>query len=130
MTLNHPFPAQVDGALAGEQGRFEAGRALELRGALLEYAATNLGFVKRNAATWHQLKDAMQPTDVEVKASLARVPVWKSTSGMDTSSKTSNLSISVTSKSIRLIFGRIDCSRRVLEAPQKALRRNGRIRSH
>ncbi|KAK7248788.1 hypothetical protein SO694_00041153 [Aureococcus anophagefferens] len=36
--------------------------------ALLEYAATNLGFVKRNSATWHQLKDAMQPTDVEVKA--------------------------------------------------------------
>ncbi|KAH8053885.1 hypothetical protein JL720_14613 [Aureococcus anophagefferens] len=50
----------------GEQGR--RGRPLELRGALLEYAATNLGFVKRNAATWHQLKDAMQPTDVEVKA--------------------------------------------------------------
>ena len=61
--ISHPFAAQ-----AGEQGRFEAGRALELRGALLEYAATNLGFVKRNAATWHQLKDAMQPT------------VWKSTS--------------------------------------------------
>ncbi|KAH8059373.1 hypothetical protein JL722_5396 [Aureococcus anophagefferens] len=62
----------VDGALAGEQGRFEAGRALELRGALLEYAATNLGFVKRNSATWHQLKDAMQPTDVEAPAAAAR----------------------------------------------------------
>jgi F-box/leucine-rich repeat protein 2/20 len=39
----------------------------------------------------------------------AHVPVWKSTGGMDASSKTSNLSISVTSKSIRLMFGRIDC---------------------
>ena len=38
--------------------------------------------------------------------------------------------ISVKSKSIRLIFGRIDCSRRVLEAQPKILRRNGRIRAH
>jgi len=57
-------------------------------------------------------------------------PVWKSTSGMDTSSKTSNLSISVKSKSIRLIFGRIDCSRRVLEAQPKSLHQNCRIRAH
>ena len=39
-------------------------------------------------------------------------------------------SSSVNSKSIRLIFGRIDCSCRVLEAQQKASRRNGRIRPH
>ena len=44
--------------------------------------------------------------------------------------QTSELSISVKSKSIRLTFGRIDCSHRVLEAQQKALRRNGRIRAH
>ena len=42
--------------------------------------------------------------------------VWKSTSGMDASSKTSNLSSSVTSKSFRLIFGRIVFSHRVLQA--------------
>ena len=59
-----------------------------------------------------------------------RDSVWKSTSGMDASSKTSNLSISVKSKSIRLIFGRIDCSRRVLEARPKSSRRNCRIRAH
>ena len=41
--------------------------------------------------------------------------------------QTSELSISVTSKSIRLIFGRIDCSRRCLEAEPKSSRRNGRI---
>ena len=58
------------------------------------------------------------------------VAVWKSTSGMDASSKTSNLSISVKSKSIRLIFGRIDCSRRVLEEQPKSLRRNCRICVH
>ena len=56
--------------------------------------------------------------------------VWKSTSGMDASSKTSNLSISVKSKSIRLIFGRIDCSRRVLEAQPKNSHRICRIRAH
>ena len=46
------------------------------------------------------------------------------------SHQTSELSISVTSKSIRLIFGRIDCSRRVLEAWQKASRRNRRLSAH
>ena len=40
--------------------------------------------------------------------------VPETTSGMDASSKTSNLSISVESKSFRLIFGRIVFSRRVL----------------
>ena len=44
--------------------------------------------------------------------------------------QTSNLSSSVTSTSIRLIFGRIDGSPRVLEARPKLSRRNGRIRSH
>ena len=39
---------------------------------------------------------------------------------------TSELSRSVTSMSIRLIFGRIDCSRRVLEAESKRSRRNRR----
>ena len=47
-----------------------------------------------------------------------RTTVWKSTTG---------LGISIKSKSIRLIFGRIDCSRRALEARPKTLRRNGRI---
>ena len=37
---------------------------------------------------------------------------------------------SVTSKSIRLIFGRTDGSHRVLEARPKSLRRNRRIRAH
>ena len=40
--------------------------------------------------------------------------------------KLPNLSRSVTSTSIRPMFGRIDRSRRVLEARQKALRRHGR----
>ena len=60
----------------------------------------------------------------------APVAVWKSTSGMDASSKTSNLSISAKSKSIRLVFGRIDRSRRVLEAQPKSSCRNCRIRAH
>ena len=41
--------------------------------------------------------------------------------------QTSNLSSSVKSKSIRLIFGRIDCSHRVLEAQKKTARRNCQI---
>ena len=43
-------------------------------------------------------------------------PVPKSTSELGYPDQTSELSSSVKSKSIRLIFGRIDCSRRVLEA--------------
>jgi hypothetical protein len=44
--------------------------------------------------------------------------------------QTSKFSSSVTSKSIRLILGRIDGSRRVLEAKPKRLRRDCRVRSH
>lgn len=43
---------------------------------------------------------------------------------------TSNLFISVTSESIRLIFGRIESSPRAREAQRKILRRNRRVRSH
>ena len=49
------------------------------------------------------------------------VPVWKSTSELGRRGQTSEISSSVKSKSIRLIFGRIDCSRRVLEAQEKSL---------
>ena len=47
-------------------------------------------------------------------------PVWNSTTGLGGPDQTSEFSSSIKSKSIRLIFGRIDCSRRVLEAQQKA----------
>ena len=57
-------------------------------------------------------------------------PVWNSTTGLGGPHQTSELSSSVKSTSIRLIFGRIDGSRRVLEARQNALRRNRRIRAH
>ena len=63
-------------------------------------------------------------------AGLLRLPVWKSTTGLGGPHQTSELSISVRSKSIRLIFGRIDCPRRALEARQKISCRNGRIRAH
>ena len=56
--------------------------------------------------------------------------VWKSTTGLGGPHQTSELSSSIKSKSIRLIFGRIDCSRRVLEAQPKSLRRNCRISAH
>ena len=58
------------------------------------------------------------------------VAARKSTTGTPCPAKTSNLSISIKSKSIRLIFGRIDCSRRVLYGHQNELHRNRRIRAH
>ena len=60
----------------------------------------------------------------------ASTSVWKSTTGLGRPDQTLKFSRSVNSKSIRLIFGRIDCSRRVIEAQPKRLRRNCRIRSH
>ena len=56
--------------------------------------------------------------------------VWKSTTGLGGPHQTSELSISVKSTSIRLIFGRIDCSRRVLEAQRKSLVQTIRLRAH
>ena len=53
-----------------------------------------------------------------------RAAAWNSTTGPH---QTSELSSSVTSTSIRPIFGRVVCSRRVLEARPKSLRRNCRI---
>ena len=56
--------------------------------------------------------------------------VWKSTAGLGRPHQTLKFSSSVKSKSIRLIFGRIDCSRRVLETQPKSLCRTFRIRAH
>ena len=52
------------------------------------------------------------------------------TSELGRPDQTLKFSSSVKSKSIRLIFGRIDRSRRVLEAQQRRLRQNIRIRAH
>jgi hypothetical protein len=49
-----------------------------------------------------------------------RFAVWNSTAGLGGPDQTSEFSSSVTSTSIRLIFGRIDGSRRVLEAQPKS----------
>jgi hypothetical protein len=57
-------------------------------------------------------------------------PVWKSTTGLGGPDQTSELSSSVKPKSIRLIFGRIDCSRRVLEAQPKIPAQSVRLRAH
>ena len=62
-----------------------------------------------------------------VVTTMKNYTVWIPPTGLGGPHQTSELSISVKSKSIRLIFGRIDCSRQVLEARQKASRR---IRSH
>ncbi|EGB09843.1 hypothetical protein AURANDRAFT_63060 [Aureococcus anophagefferens] len=56
--------------------------------------------------------------------------VWKSTAGFGRPDHTLKFLSSVKSTSIRLIFGRIDCSHRVLEVQPKSLRQNIRIRAH
>ena len=56
--------------------------------------------------------------------------VCKSTSELGRRGQTSEFSSSVKSKSIRLIFGRIDCSQRVLEARRKCSCQNIQIRAH
>ena len=66
----------------------------------------------------------------EQRERMKRETVWKSTTGLGGPHQTSELSISIKSKSIRLIFGRIDCSRRVLEAQRKSLVQFIRLRAH
>ena len=66
----------------------------------------------------------------EAPRGLGVAPVWKSTTGLGRPHQTLQFSSSVKSKSIRLIFGRIDCSRQVLEAHRKCLGQNIRIRAH
>ena len=84
-----------------------------------------------NAVRYRKVTGGETVTTVEGLLSLRPLaPVWIPTTGLGGPHQTSELSISVKSKSIRLIFGRIDCSRRVLEARQKASRRNRRICAH
>ena len=73
---------------------------------------------------------ATGPSDPAKRLAKWRASVPNSTAGLGGPDRNSELSSSVKSESIRLIFGRIDCARRVLEARPKSLRRNGRIRSH
>jgi len=77
-------------------------------------------------------RDAHDRVAPPVKAPDREAPrtVWKSTTGLGGPHQTSELSISANSKSIRLIFGRIDCSRRVLEAKLKSLVQTVRLRAH
>ena len=101
--------ARVAAALPGAaRGGAPGGAAARrvLRRALVAGAAAN--------AAWgfEALGDVVSP-----------VAVWKSTSGTPRPANTSHLSISITSTSIRLILGRIDGSRRVLEAQPKNVRR-------
>ena len=60
----------------------------------------------------------------------ARAAARKSPTGSGGPRRTSECSISVKSKSIRLIFGRIECSRDVLEARRRSSRRSCRTSSH
>ena len=87
-------------------------------GACRRYAAGRV-FAARPGA-----RGAARPRE---RREIAFDAVWKSTTGLGGPHQTSELSISIKSKPIRLIFGRIDCSRRVLEAQPKSLRRNCRI---
>ena len=64
------------------------------------------------------------------RGAVRRVPVWKSTTGLGRPDQTSKFSISIKSKSIWLIFGRIDCSHRVLEAQLKSLAQSVLLCSH
>ena len=76
------------------------------------------------------LRNATPALRNSVSRPLEWVAVWKSTTGLGGPHQTSELSISIKSKSIRLIFGRIDCFRRVLEAQRKSLVQIVRLRPH
>ena len=80
----------------------------------------------------HSVRRALKVASMFKRAGVAveRQAVCKSTSELGRRGQTSEFSSSVKSKSIRLIFGRIDCSQRVLEARRKCSCQNIRIRAH
>jgi len=56
-------------------------------------------------------------------------PAWKSTGELGRPDQTLKFSRSVTSTSIRLTFGRVDCSHRALEARRTSLVQTVRLRA-
>ena len=78
------------------------------------------------ARPWLATLDA----DARKRARSTWIAVCESTGELGRRGQTSEISSSVTSKSIRLISGRIDCSRRVLEAQRTFLGQNIRLRAH
>jgi hypothetical protein len=79
------------------------------------------------AATCRCMRDAVDNAPEDKPGSES---AWKSTAGSGRPGQTSELSSSAKSKSFWLIFGRIDRSRRALEAQHENSRQNIRIRAH
>ena len=92
-------------------------------GAPLQTPHSDTRFIRDDAPRLYTALVALTPVSPE------KGPVCKSTTGTPCPAKTSNLSSSIKSKSIRLIFGRIDCSRQVLEAQLKSLVRTVQLRA-
>ena len=97
-------PCAVEAALgaAAAAGLRTRGRALLKRGAILK---EGFGGFKRWSHRWLELELELDLT----ADGFRRAPVWIPTTGLWPPRQTSELSISVTSKSIRRILGRIDC---------------------
>ena len=108
--------------------------------ALARLAATPRHAVARTAVTDKQNKkllntktllivpicpaDASDCDEVYNYELIASDPAWKPTTGLGRPDQTLTFSSSVNSKSIRLIFGRIDCSLQVLEAEESGPNRS------
>ena len=123
----------VDGMLGGDEVRALHGGGLA---GLVDYRARFYrdrppGLSAAPGPLRDLLEGLLAPEAARLSAAAALgspwLAVWKSTSELGHPHQTSERSSSVTSTSIRLILGRIDRSRQVLEARQKASRR---IRSH
>ena len=77
-----------------------------------------------------EVRAARRDDDEVLRRAAVVGPVCKSTTGLGRRGQTSEISSSVKSKSIRLIFGQIDCSHRVLEAQWKCSCQNVRLRAN
>ena len=98
-----------------------------LRTALLKVA---MDFSPRTRRRPTAASGARRSSSASTRRATSRRAAPYSTTGSGGPDSTSAFSSSATSESIRLIFGRIDRSRRVLEAQEKVPRQNRRIRSH
>ena len=129
-------PPPVDDRTELQRALDKRERHVEKHGRAFDAAAERALLVDHFVAEHRDVAEADVPADHvsrkcdDLVAHQRSLAVWKSTTSLGGPDQTSDLSISVTSKSIRLIFGRIDCSRRVLEAQRNCLCQNIRIRAH
>ena len=118
------------GPIQSEWASLAEGDALALELGALEEAGLYAAYLERVEASLNVYGQKLDERPGDLYKRLWRRPARTSTAGSGRPDQTLTFSSSVTSTSIRLIFGRIDGSRQVLETQRTSLVQIVRLRSH